>query len=179
MFRVKSICVIIALFLFVATSTGLGEDIEVDAASRTVVIDERTGTIVVGGKATGESANESLSEDIPSKDGSNSDIDDAKNGLQVNLAKKFTLAIGFVALLGYATFYFSKKVVPKLTASKGKSITITDSVSLGQNKTLHVVEIGNKKLLIGCTSNSINTLSDLSATFQEVLQTYQEDKNDE
>jgi flagellar biosynthetic protein FliO len=88
------------------------------------------------------------------------------------------IAIGFVALLGCGTFYFSKKVGPKLAGSKGKNILVSDSISLGKNKTLHIVEIDNKKLLIGCTANSINTLTELSGSFQEILQTCQDDENE-
>ena len=163
MFRVKNICVIIAFFLSMATNTGLGKDVEVDAAGRKSFADEIT--------------NEA-SEDALFKHSPETDSDNTKDKLQIDLVKRFTLAICFVVLLGYGTFYFSKKIVPKLTASKGKSISIIDSISLGQNKTLHIVEIENKKLLIGCTANSINTLSELSGTFREILQTCQDDKNE-
>ena len=178
MFRVKNICVIIAFFLSIATSTGLGKDVEVDASGSTVVIDERTGAITVGEKAVVEDVPNEASEDALFKHSPETNSDNTKDKLQMDLVKRFTLAIGFVALLGYGTFYFSKKIVPKLTASKGKSISIIDSVSLGQNKTLHIVEIENKKLLIGCTANSINTLSELSGTFREILQTCQDNENE-
>jgi flagellar biogenesis protein FliO len=154
MFIGKRICVIIALVLLATVSTGLSN--EIDA----------------------EKPKDLASKEISSWDGFDADLDKTTDATQSNLVKQFMLAIGFVALLGYGTFYFSKKVIPKLAASKGKNILISDSVSLGQNKTLHIVEIENKKLLIGCAGNSINTLADLSMSFTDISQAYQDNENE-
>lgn len=48
-----------------------------------------------------------------------------------------------------------------LKHSNSSYIKIIDRVTLGQNKHLLIVEIGNKKLLIGVADNNISTLYDL------------------
>lgn len=163
MFRGKSICVIIAGFLFITVGSSIANQVEDELVEKTDRSEKQIAS----------------TDDQPSWDGFKTDLDKTKEPTRLNLIKQFSLAIGFVALLGYGTFYFSKKVIPKLSVSKGKKIVISDSVSLGQNKTLHIIEIENKKLLIGCTSNNINTLAELSVTFQETLETFQEDENEE
>ena len=154
MFIARYICVIITIVLFISPSVCLAT------------------------QDNSETTTANSSENVLEWDGFRTEVSETKDATQINLVKQFMLAIGFVALLGCGTFYFSKKVAPKLSASKGKSISIVDSVSLGQNKTLHIVEIDNKKLLIGSTPQSINTLAELPGSFQEVLQTCQDDTNE-
>ena len=43
-------------------------------------------------------------------------------------------------------------------------ITIISTTPLGTNKTLHVVELNGKKMLIGASANSIHLIKDLSET---------------
>ncbi len=77
--------------------------------------------------------------------------------------KQFAIAILFVIVLGFGAFYFSKKLVPRLTAMRGKNISVIETIHLGQNRTLFVLEIGiGQKLLIGSTNNAINFLADVT-----------------
>ncbi len=78
------------------------------------------------------------------------------------------LCILLVAALGVGTLYMSKKVLPKITNAPGKEIHIRETAYLGPRKTLHLVEIGNHKLLIGSTNDSITTLADVTDTWIDV-----------
>ena len=75
------------------------------------------------------------------------------------LLAKTATAVGLVAALGVATFYLSKKVLPKVTRGAGKEIHILETAYLGPRKSLHLVEVGNQKLLVGSTNEQITTLA--------------------
>ena len=92
-----------------------------------------------------------------------SNLNQVKENTQFKLMKQFAIAILFVIVLGFGAFYVSKKLVPRLTAIRGKNISVIETIHLGQNRTLFVLEIGTgQKLLIGSTNNAINFLSDVT-----------------
>lgn len=86
------------------------------------------------------------------------------------LMKQFGYAIFLVAILGVGAFYFTRKLVPKLSMQRGKNISVIESVSLGPNKMLHLIEVGdNHRLLVGSTNQSINLLTHVSGSVFEQL----------
>lgn len=72
-----------------------------------------------------------------------------------------------VAALGVAVLYVQKKLMPKFANLPAKKIKIVETVHLGRNKTLHLLKIGNKQLLVGSTSENITTLSDVTDALTE------------
>ena len=90
-----------------------------------------------------------------------SDLNEAP-GLGLDNGHLFLKMMGSVVLviaLGATALYLSKKVLPKVTNATGKEIRIMETAYLGPRKALHLVEIGNQKLLIGSTNESIATLA--------------------
>lgn len=81
---------------------------------------------------------------------------------------RMMLCVLLVAGLGAGVLYVSKKVLPKVTNACGKEIHIRETAYLGPRKALHLVEIGNHKLLIGSTSDSITTLADMTDTWVDM-----------
>jgi flagellar biosynthetic protein FliO len=77
------------------------------------------------------------------------------------LFSKMIFSVALVAVLAMAAFYVSKKVLPKVTHMPGKEIHIVETAYLGPRKALHVVQVGNQKLLIGSTNETIATLAHL------------------
>ncbi|MHC4518472.1 MAG: flagellar biosynthetic protein FliO [Planctomycetota bacterium] len=72
---------------------------------------------------------------------------------------KMMLSVVLVVILAVAALYLSKRVLPKVTKASGKEIRVTETSYLGPRRALHLVEIGNQKLLIGSTNESITTLA--------------------
>ena len=68
-------------------------------------------------------------------------------------------SVVLVIVLAVAALYLSKKVLPKVTQAAGKEIRVVETTYLGPRKALHLVEVGNQKLLIGSTNESIATLA--------------------
>ena len=75
------------------------------------------------------------------------------------------LAVLFVLILGIAAVFVSKKLLPKITNLPGKEIHIVETVHLGPRKAVHLLEIGNRRFLIGSTNENISTLADLNPVF--------------
>ena len=77
---------------------------------------------------------------------------------------RMMLMVGFVVILGVAAVYVSKKFLPKLTHASGKRVRIIESVHLGPRKTVHLLQVDDKQLLIGSTSDSITKLADVNVS---------------
>ncbi len=91
---------------------------------------------------------------------------------------KMMQAVGLVVVLGAAAIYFTKKFLPKITNLPGKKICITETVALGPRKALHLLEIGNRRLLIGSTVENITMLADVTqAPAEEDVSMQQTDDN--
>jgi len=83
-------------------------------------------------------------------------------GLGLDNGKLFLRMMGSLVLviaLAGAALYLSKKVLPKVTRAAGKEIRVMETAYLGPRKALHLVEIGNQRLLIGSTNERIATLA--------------------
>jgi len=76
---------------------------------------------------------------------------------------KMMFAVFFVVVLGIAAIYISKRFVPKITNLAGRKIRVIETVHLGQRKTLYLLKIGSRELLIGSTNENITMLADVSS----------------
>jgi flagellar protein FliO/FliZ len=72
----------------------------------------------------------------------------------------FSLLFTFAVVVGLA--YFTSKFLSQRWSStvQSKNMIVRDMVSLGANKSLYLVEIGNKALLLGVTDHNITHLQD-------------------
>ncbi len=78
-------------------------------------------------------------------------------------------ALIMIVLVLFATYYFTKAISKKMTASSpSRHIKIIDRVALSQNKFLLIVEIDKKFILLGVTDNSINVLKEFNDLNLEV-----------
>ena len=77
---------------------------------------------------------------------------------------KMMFAVLLVVVLGVAAVYVSKKFLPKITNLSGKKIRVVETVHLGPRKTVHLLKIENRHLLIGSTTESITLLAEIRLT---------------
>lgn len=89
---------------------------------------------------------------------SNSSVPFANTDIMLRLA--FSVLV--VIVLGAAALYVSKKVLPKVTHAASKEIRVLETTYLGPRKSLHLVEIGGQRLLLGSTNDNISTLAHLN-----------------
>ncbi len=58
-----------------------------------------------------------------------------------------------------------KRVLPKVKSPSSGNLTVRETVYFGQRKSLHIVQVGRKKLLIAATRESVSMLSDVTDAF--------------
>jgi flagellar biosynthetic protein FliO len=78
------------------------------------------------------------------------------------------LAVLFVLALFIAAIYVSKKLLPKITNLPGKEIRIIETIHLGPRKAVHLLQIENRRFLIGSTNENITKLADLSGNLMDL-----------
>ena len=81
---------------------------------------------------------------------------------------KFMVSVLFLVALGAGGIYISKRFLPKITNLSGKEIRIAETVHLGPRKAVHLLEIGERRFLIGSTNENITILADLTSTLTEL-----------
>lgn len=93
--------------------------------------------------------------------------DEESVDLQGKLVQQLLLMVALVALIGVGAWFFCKKMACNWASTRSKHITVTETVSLGQRKLLHLVQVGSKKYLLSSTNESIRLLSDVTGTLEE------------
>ena len=81
---------------------------------------------------------------------------------------KMMLSVGLVIALGVAALYLSKRVLPRVTNAPGREIRILETAGLGPRKALHLVEVGNQRLLIASTNDTITTLAHVEDAWLDI-----------
>jgi flagellar biosynthetic protein FliO len=78
------------------------------------------------------------------------------------------LAVLFVAALGVGAVFVSKRLLPRIANPAGKEIRVIETTCLGPRKSIHLVEVGGCRLLLGSTNEHITTLANLTDTWADV-----------
>jgi len=81
---------------------------------------------------------------------------------------RVVLAVLFVVALGVGAIYASKKLLPRIANLPGKQIRVVETVYLGPRKAVHVIEIGDRRLLIGSTNENIRKLADITGELPDL-----------
>ncbi len=93
-------------------------------------------------------------------------------GLIIRLAIVAALAYG--CLLGLKWILTKQKIC---SVAENRNLAVSGTISLGANKSIHVVRAGNKEFLIGTAGDNINLLADLGDAKEELEQPEQESFN--
>ena len=81
---------------------------------------------------------------------------------------RMMLMVLLVIIMGAAAIYLSRKLLPRFTQLSGKRIRVVETVHLGPRKTLYLLKIGERQLLIGSTNENITRLADVTGALCEV-----------
>jgi len=88
--------------------------------------------------------------------------------LQGKLFQQFALMLLVVGLIGGAAWLVLKKLPGRLAGtSRSRHMTVTETVSLGPRKQLHIVQVGSKQFLVAGTADHISLLSDVTDVLRE------------
>ena len=76
------------------------------------------------------------------------------------------MALAVFILILYLAYFATKKLGKRLSIKgvRNKNIKILESVSIGQNNAIMIVESAGKTLLVGVTQNGMNLISELDGS---------------
>jgi len=102
---------------------------------------------------------------LASLDSSDGKEAEAKESPVYVTALRFIFSLGLVLVLAYATILGLRKFAGlKSSLAPGRQrIRVLENSSLGPNRTLHLVEVGKRKLVIASTPNQVNLITEVSA----------------
>lgn len=90
------------------------------------------------------------------------------NSIGGEFSVKAVLAIFFVLALFMAAIYVSKKLLPRITNLQGREIRIIETVHIGPRKAVHVLQVYNRRFLVGSTNENITKLADLGSDLMDL-----------
>ncbi len=71
-------------------------------------------------------------------------------------------AVFVILVLGVVAILVIKRVLPRIGVTQGRRIHVLETVYLGPRRSLHMVRIGERILLVGATNEGLGLLSDLT-----------------
>jgi len=75
---------------------------------------------------------------------------------------KMLTAVFIVIVLGIVAIYFSRKLLPRIAHIPGREIRIIETAHIGPRRSLHIIKVAHRKLLIAATNETITKLADLT-----------------
>ncbi|MCK4913904.1 MAG: flagellar biosynthetic protein FliO [Planctomycetes bacterium] len=75
---------------------------------------------------------------------------------------KMMFSIFLIVILGAAAIYISKKLGKRITNLPGRRIRIIETAHIGQRKSIHLIKVDDKELLISSTNENITKLADIT-----------------
>ncbi|MHC4294568.1 MAG: flagellar biosynthetic protein FliO [Planctomycetota bacterium] len=74
-----------------------------------------------------------------------------------------------IVILGVIAIIVVKKVLPRIGVGvpSGKRISTLETVYLGPRKTVHLLQVGRRRILVGSSRDGISMLSDVSGAFDD------------
>jgi len=75
-------------------------------------------------------------------------------------------AVLIILVLGAAAIFVVKRLLPRLGISQGRRINVLETVYLGSRKSLHMVQVGDRTLLVGDTRERLGLLADLTGSIE-------------
>lgn len=82
---------------------------------------------------------------------------------------KLLISIFVIIVLGFVAFYLSRKVLPRVANMNGKEVRVVETVHLGNQRSLHLVEVSGRRFLLGSTSQEVSRLAEIGGDISETL----------
>lgn len=89
-----------------------------------------------------------------------------------DLLARMLAAMVVILVLGVLAIVVIKRVLPRINRIRpgGKRVSVAETVYLGPRKSLHLVQVGGRKLLIASTKEQISMLADVTGGFEQILE---------
>ena len=70
-----------------------------------------------------------------------------------------------ILFIGVLAILVTKKLLPRLTRSSGKQISVLETAHLEPGKRIHLVQVGGRKVLVGSSRDGVTKLGDVTDAF--------------
>ena len=89
-----------------------------------------------------------------------------------DLLARMLAAMVVIVLLGVLAIIVIKRVLPRISRIRpgGKRISVLETAYLGPRQSVHLVQVGGRKLLIASSKDHISMLADVTSGFEQVLE---------
>lgn len=83
-----------------------------------------------------------------------------------SLVTQSLAAVLVILVLGAAAIFVVKRVLPRIGIAQGRRINVLETVYLGSRRSLHMVQVGDRTLLVGDTRERLGLLADLTGSVE-------------
>jgi flagellar biogenesis protein FliO len=67
-----------------------------------------------------------------------------------------------ILVLGGVSLFVVKRVMPRLGVGRGKRLALMETLSLGSQKSVHLIHVGDRRLLVGASREGVRLLADVT-----------------
>jgi flagellar biogenesis protein FliO len=99
-----------------------------------------------------------------SGDRTDSLFDRKKSSETTDLLGHSLAAVLVILVLGAAAIFVVKRLLPRLGISQGRQVRVLETVYLGPRKSLYVVQVGDRTLLVSGTRERLGLLADVTGS---------------
>ncbi|MFA5423427.1 MAG: flagellar biosynthetic protein FliO [Phycisphaerae bacterium] len=86
---------------------------------------------------------------------------------------RMMLAILLVIILGSAAYYVSKKLGSRIVNQPNRRMKLVETLYLGSKKSLHLIKIGQREIIVATTPTAISSIADLGTIKETPFQEQQ------
>ncbi|MEN6309148.1 MAG: flagellar biosynthetic protein FliO [Anaerohalosphaeraceae bacterium] len=86
------------------------------------------------------------------------------------LMGQFLVMLLFVALIGIAAWFLLKKMNNPWLRGKGGHLSVIETLPLGARRSIHLIQAGNKQLLISNSPEGVRLLTDMTGAIASLPQ---------
>lgn len=86
------------------------------------------------------------------------------------LMGQFIIMLLFVALIGVAAWFLLKKMNNPWLRGKGCHLSVIETLPLGARRSIHLIQAGNKQLLISNSPEGVRLLTDMTGALTSLPQ---------
>jgi flagellar biogenesis protein FliO len=94
------------------------------------------------------------------------DLQDSNTG---SLLAQMLASVMVILVIGGIAVVVVKRLLPRIGVRGGKRISVRETIYLGPKKTVHLLQVGRRQLLVGSTKEQITMLADVTEAFEDEL----------
>ncbi len=87
------------------------------------------------------------------------------DGETTGIAWQMLAATLVILFVGVVAIVVVKKLLPRLAKSRGKRISVLETAYLGPHKSVHLLQVGDRKVLVGSSRDGVVRLGDVTDAF--------------